>query len=69
MELAVSKGNTKRATIFVFANLKYKVIVETNLMDVLFVAENLVKLDILPQALGLMCSNGHGDPIQNHDNT
>ena len=36
-------------------------------MDVLFVVENLVKLDILLQAL--MRINGDGDPINNHDNT
>ena len=52
-----------------FVHLKYKVIVEINLMDVLFVVDNLVKLDILLQALDLMCSNGDGDPINNHDDT
>ena len=71
MELTASYGNTKLAIEFYEASLqlhgcvhlKYKVIVEIKLMDVLFVVENLVKLDILPQALGLVHSLGHGDPI------
>ena len=37
-------------------------------MDVLFVVENLVKMDILLQVLGLMCSMAvHGGAIQNHE--
>ena len=36
--------------------------VEINLMDVLFVVENLVV------KVGLISSMGHGDPIQNHEN-
>ena len=68
MEVTDWKGNTKFATIG-FVHLKYKVIMEINVMDVLFVVDNLVKLDILLQALDLMCSNGDGDPINNHDDT
>ena len=37
-------------------------------MDVLFVVENLVKMDILVQVLGLMCSMAvHRGAIQNHE--
>ena len=66
MELTVLKGNTNLATIG-FVHLKYKVRVEINFMDVLFVVENLLKLDILLQAL--IRINDDGDPINNHDNT
>ena len=36
-------------------------------MDVLYVVENLVKPDILPQTLRHI--SGDGDPINTHDNT
>ena len=67
MESTVSKEIQNSPQLACFVHLKYKVIVEINLMDVLYVVENLVKPNILLQALRRI--NGDGDPINTHDNT